>query len=281
VFKSALFITLLAIGRFMAAQDRLPAVPLITHNPYFSIWSMTDSLTDGNTRHWTGSPQPISGIARIDGASYRFIGKDPEGLPALHQTLCRVTATRTEYEFDGAGIRLHLEFFTPAFTDDLDLLSRPVTYISFSVRSESETPHQVSLLIDVDPVISVNDRSQKVVTSRHQTEALEVLSVGSHDQNVLNRSGDDLRIDWGYFHLAVPKDQHASTAMAQDGKELFIKSGKLPANDSIGMPVPANHSAPHLDAVLNYGAVSSTQLNTSSEICVPIGKEITCPSSRC
>jgi hypothetical protein len=151
-----------------------------------------------------------------------------------------------------------LEFFTPAFTDDLDLLSRPVTYVTFSVRSESSTSHQVSLLFDVDPVIAVNDRTQAVVTSRHQTESLDLLSVGSRDQSVLNRSGDDLRIDWGYFHLAAPSGEHAATSIAADGEKSFIRSGRLPSSDSMGLPEPAHRSAPHLDAVLDYGAVSST-----------------------
>jgi hypothetical protein len=69
-------------------------------------------------------------------------------------------------------------------------------------------------LLDVDPVIAVNDRSQQVVSFRNQTSRLNVLSVGSRDQNILNRSGDNLRIDWGYFHLAVPKDENSTTAIA-------------------------------------------------------------------
>lgn len=248
----------LLVVQTASAQQRSPAIPLVVHNPYFSIWSMADRLTDEPTRHWTGAPQPIEGIARIDGNAYRFMGKHPNTLPAMHQTSNTITPTHTQYEFREAGIQLELEFFTPAIMSDLDVLSRPVTYLTWRVEATDGGHHTVSVLLDVDPLIAVNDRSEPVVTSRHDADSLNVLSVGSRDQNILNRSGDNVRIDWGYFHLAVPKTEHAETSISTGLEEAFIASGKLATSDSIGMPEPASRSSAHLDVVLDLGSVGST-----------------------
>jgi hypothetical protein len=243
------------------SQERAPATPLIAHDPYFSIWSTSDKLTDSETTHWTGSAQPINGVARIDGNAYRFMGRvagrRPDPLPAMEQTASSITPTHTRYEFRQDGVVLKLTFFTPAMMDNLDVLSRPITYLTWSVNSTDGAPHQVSVLIDVDPVISVNDRSQQVVMFRNQTAHLNVLSAGSRDQNILNRSGDNLRIDWGYFRLVVPKNEDSNAVIAPHSLTEFAATGKLAASDSIGMPEAPGRNSPHLAVSFDMGSVAA------------------------
>ena len=243
------------------AQGRPPAVPLVAHDPYFSIWSTSTNLTDSETTHWTGSPQPINGVARIDGKPFRFMGKGPgrrpDPVPAMEQTASSITPTHTSYEFSQSGVSLELTFFTPAIMNDIDLLSRPVTYLTWSAKATDGAPHKVSLMLDVDPAISVNERSQQVVTFRNRTSRLNVLSVGSREQNVLNRSGDNLRIDWGYFHLAIPKDEDATTVLAPHPAADFVATGRLAESDSIGMPQSASRDCPHLAVMFDLGSVGA------------------------
>ncbi len=238
------------------AQQRPPATPLIAHNPYFSIWSTTDNLTDSDTSHWTGTAQPITGIARIDGKSYRFMGHHPGRIPAMQQTAHTVMPTHTRYEFRQDGVTLQFVFFTPAILNDLDVLSRPVTYLTWTAQSADGAPHQVSVLLDVNPVIAVNESSQQVLSFRNQTSSLNVLSAGSEDQKILNRSGDNLRIDWGYFHLAAPKDEHYATFLAPHPAETFAASGHLPPDDSMETAERADRSASPA-VVLDFGSVAS------------------------
>ncbi|MEI7955427.1 MAG: DUF4964 domain-containing protein [Verrucomicrobiota bacterium] len=38
---------------------RPPMVPLIVHNPFFGIWSPSDTLNSADTRHWTNSVERL------------------------------------------------------------------------------------------------------------------------------------------------------------------------------------------------------------------------------
>ena len=241
-------------------QHRPPAVPLITHNPYFSVWSDHDKLTDGSTTHWTGSRQEFDSIVRVDGKPYRIMGGGPREVPAMPQTSLKLSATHTDYTFAGAGVQVELSFFAPTFPGDMDLLSEPLSYITWTVKSTDGGAHKVDVMLDVSPMIAVNTEEEAATWGRAQTASLDVLNTGSRDQRVLDKKGDNLRIDWGYFHLAVPKSENAQT-VAANGVRQFVEKGTLPTSDDMEMPLAPRDGAAHLEALLHLGSVGASPVS--------------------
>ena len=183
---------------------RPPAVPLITIDPYFSVWSPADKLTDATTEHWTGKPNTILGTATIDGTDYQFIGVNSKDLPKMKQIYLNVTALSTEYRFEAGGIKLTALFTTPLFPDDYYYFTRPISYLSVNCQSLDGKDHRVIVKIAVSEEICLDYRGYgEVETELIDQGYIKTSEIGNKVQNVLGRDGDDVRIDWGYFYLSV------------------------------------------------------------------------------
>lgn len=181
---------------------RPPAVPLVTFDPHTSIWSCADRLTDDWPRHWTGTKMALYGVVRVDGVAYRFMGGREWLARAAEQLSCVVTATCTAYRFRCGPVDLTLDFVTPLLADDLDLISRPVTYLQFGATALDHRAHEIVVYIDMTGEIAVNLPHQRVFWDTHETDTFTALAFRGEEQNVLAESGDHRRIDWGTAFLA-------------------------------------------------------------------------------
>jgi len=214
-----------------------PAIPLVVHDPYFSIWSFDNHLACDWTRHWTGANHVIGAMARIDGRAFRLLGCQPEAA-AAEQISCEVHPTRTVARFAAGGVEIELVFTSPLLPDDLALLARPLSYVEATFRATDGGCHAVEFFFEADGDCCVNTVDQPVTWARHRIAGLEVMSMASAEQRPLHGSGDDRRIDWGRFYLACEAGTEVESAIAPNAllRRTFAETGALPTEDDLDMP---------------------------------------------
>ncbi len=334
---------------------RAPSVPLVVNDPYFSIWSPYDKLTDGTTRHWTNDEKPLEGLLTVDGTVYRWMGAErfvlksiapmadeeaweadysravqrdgwqrPDFQPTgwqrgraawgsdgldfvrthwsdlnsdlyvrrsvnltaddlkedlwlvyshddvfelfvngtkvadtgetwvdgvrLHlegelKSLLRegnnviaghchnttggaytdfglyknmsekkniaiaeqksvdVLATNTYYTFACGPVELSVVFTAPMLMDDYDLLSTPINYISYQVRSTDGQKHDVQFSLSAARELVLNKASQPTCSEIIEEGGIKYAKSGTVDQPILAKKGDGICIDWGYLYI--------------------------------------------------------------------------------
>src|ERR1700722_18873223 len=173
-----------SLGQAAAQSFRPPSVPLVTFDPYLSIWSAADHLTDRPTQHWTKRQQSLVSLIRVDGAAYRLMGNEPESASALPQIALQVTPTRSIYDFENDKIHVTLTFMRPALPDDLDAMGLPLSYITWEVRSADGREHVVSIYDSTSSQLVVNKNSEPVAWSREKAGNLTALRIGTDEQPI-------------------------------------------------------------------------------------------------
>ncbi len=184
-------------------NTRYPAYPLVTVDPYLNIWSNTDKLTDDFTYHWTDTRHSIFGCLICDNKAYRFMGKiqsdatkrlEPDCLP---QVSVSVYPTQTVYAFENDILKLNLTFITPLLPESLVSMSYPFSYISYEISAKDEKEHEIEIMFGIGCEAAAHSVEQEVFASKYENGAM----CGRGDKDILSRSGDNLRIDWGYLHF--------------------------------------------------------------------------------
>ncbi|QNF34147.1 DUF4965 domain-containing protein [Adhaeribacter swui] len=398
-----------------AQQMRPPAVPLVTIDPYTSVWSFADKLNEEPTKHWTGRNQPLNGLIRVDGKTYQFLGAEapvyqtivptavseaypvqytfekpasdwmkpgfsatawkagkgslgsdnmnpkpttswnteevwlrreinlpevnPEqliltmfhddnvelyinGLPAYQcecftnkyqqyplskevkaslkkgknllaahvkntagpslidfgflkelpatvvvdkarQKAVQVNATQSVYDFTAGPVDLKVTFTSPLLLNKLDILARPASYITWQAKANDGKTHEVKVYFDAAADLAVDQPDQKVAWKKTITNNLNVLRVGTSEQKVLGKKGDDVRIDWGYLYVAAPQSAQTGTTITTGAaaRAAFTKTGALTTTLDTNLPRAASDKTVALVVVQNLGKVGATPVS--------------------
>ena len=187
---------------------RYPAVPLVTVDPFFSIWSMSDELYGDVTRHWTGRRNPMSAAVIIDGRIFYLMGQrahnsDRQSYPSrlksfIPQKSVRVTPTRSIYRFANDTVKVTLTFTSPLILTRPDIMTRPVSYIEYDVRVIDGKEHDVEFYFDISA-----ECAQDTYDGKIKCEMCEhSVRFGRADNRPLYKSGDSVTVDWGYIHIS-------------------------------------------------------------------------------
>lgn len=206
-----------------------------------------------------------AGAAWLDAGLVDQVKVKPDNTVKLaKQTSVEVTATQTNYKFRCGKADLLVSFTSPLLINDMDIFIRPVSYISYKVRSNDNKRHNVKVYFSASTDIAVNKPLQQVAAEMYTTTKLSILRAGTIDQPVLKKKGDDLRIDWGYMYVSVPKSTNAIQYITK-GKDVanpFLAKATAP----LGLLDTIKGRQLSLNTILSFGNVGKSFVEQFVEI---------------
>ena len=161
---------------------RAPMVPLITIDPYFSVWSRDENINFNFTEHWTNKSNSIIGTVLIDEKEYLFLGYDRDILK-LDQKSLDIDAFSTTVQMENDVISLNLKFTSSVLINDLELLTRPVSYLAVDYKLKDGKNHNVKIDIRVSDELCLNEAGQNdVIKEDVKIDNLAGMKMGNVEQ---------------------------------------------------------------------------------------------------
>ena len=256
-------LTFLAFAAAAQAQAPLrpPATPLIVRDPYLSTWQEADILSGVWPAFWTGSTRSITGIARVDGKSYVFLGAPYlPGVPLMTQISQAVTPTQSRYTMQGGGVSISLDFLSPVEPNDLARLSVPLSDIFATAQSADGRIHKVSLYFDISGEWASGDSNAPIVWSRSSvagghTVPVTAWNITPANPSVLNEYNDSAT--WGQALWATPSLAGMTSESGADSvvRGQMLSTGVLNGTVDSDQPRPINNNWPVFAYDFNLGSV--------------------------
>lgn len=138
-----------------------------------------------------------------------------------------VQATQTHYTFQCGGVTLKLCFTAPQLMDDLELLSRPVNYISYQIASLDSKEHNAEIYFELASKKAFGAGQVEI----NKESSLLLLKMGNNEQKLWS-DRDGFAPAWGYFYLGSEK-RNTSYAIGDAitiREEFAIKGNLSPSN---------------------------------------------------
>ena len=247
---------------------RPPAVPLAVRSPYLSTWMPADNLAGTWPSFWTGRTTAMTGIAHIDGVPFLFLGAPNISgtvLRGMAQRSLTLTATRSQYVFEGGGVELTLTFLSPIEPGDLRRQSMPLSYLTAGVRSTDKGVHDVGLYFDISGEWAHGNSGTKIHWSQEQVSGTRGTTLTSlfftpDTPGVLAENGD--MASWGSVVWSATNQPGLTWQIGADTavRPGLIANGKLADTADTNQPRAISDNWPVFAFHFDLGSVGrSTQ----------------------
>ncbi len=212
---------------------RAPSIPLITVDPYFTVWSTDEIVNYTIPQHWSGKTNTLVGVAVVDGKEYTFFGYHRDKYK-MKQVSSDITALSSTFVMACDEITIEAKFTTPVILNDLELLTRPVSYLAVSYKSNDGKTHNVKIDVCAGEDICLMYPGQSDVLRENVSSGkLSGMRIGNVEQKPLNKSGDDICIDWGYFYLLTNGKNAQTYTNNFEGRDLIHVTVDLNENEEL------------------------------------------------
>ena len=173
-----------------------------------------------------------TGTAHLDIALVENVYQKQNYDVTAKQLYADVQAMTTHYGFTCGPVEFSVSFFAPLFLDDLELVSRPVNYISYKVKSLDGAKHDVKVMLEATPAWAVNAfGNEDTVSDTYSQNGLVYLKSAAVKQDILGKAGDDDRINWGAFYM-VASEKNTVASVFENGFMRFTQDqGKVKASE--------------------------------------------------
>ncbi|MBR1518155.1 MAG: DUF4965 domain-containing protein [Prevotella sp.] len=196
-----------------------------------------------------------TGGAYIDFGIYENTYQPIEGLLTAEQKSVDVMATNTYYTLTCGPVDLDLVFTAPMLIDDLDLLSTPINYISYQVRSNDGAEHDVQLYIATSAKLTVANDNTATRTIHLSAEQGYKYIQASSGKTIPHETGSYDCIDWGRLYLP---DFNGTISLEnpQILEQTFSSQGTLPEPAKSTLS-PNMAEAPEMAYLHDFGKTTS------------------------
>ncbi|KAJ6647656.1 Glutaminase A, partial [Pseudolycoriella hygida] len=216
-----------------ASTIRPPAFPLAVRNPYTNIWLNRNELVGNWPTFWEGSTKGWTGLVRVDGKSYVYLGNPLDGGQRMaehaRQTGTATTPTQTHFFLTAGPVNLTVTFFSPVEIHDISRQSIPLSYALLSVVSNDAESHDVQVYMDISGEWASSGVQQTIEWSLSNTPPPSNLKVWTTQLQNQNKWRENREYaEWGYGLFAASGDSTHQSASDIVVRRSFINDGALP-----------------------------------------------------